>query len=534
MKRNDFFGIKSLVGLALRRDRLKLPLWLVGISLMILSIVHAYAEFSAQEMKDMIIMAAANPGMRLFVAPISMGVIGDIGTFFLFRMSFIIAIMVGIMSIQIVVRHTRHNEETGCAELLSSTVLGRYASLTAALIVAICANIILSFMMAFAMIAGGLPAGGSFVAGFSFGAFGIIFAGIAAICVQLSENSRGSSGLASMALAFVFLINAVGNILGKVNAGGLGYESAWPVWLSPLGWVQQMHAYDENNWWILILFVVLLVPLVYSAFILVNRRDIGRGILAAKPGPGDAPKSLLSPLGLAWRLQRGALLGWMIPIALFALIFGGASQDFGETIEGVEMFEQVLAAAAENFGFMMISVMSVIISIYTMQSLLRKRTEEDGGPLEAVLATPVKRSTWMASHIICSVVGTLILLVIFALGLAVASEATSSQTIAYIKMALYQGSGIIALAGCIIAVYGLLPRISRTLSWVVVMFAMLAGPFFGALLDLPEGLQEISPFSHVGLVPADITASGIIILIIVGVLLGAIGMVSFNRRNLSL
>jgi ABC-2 type transport system permease protein len=534
MRKNDFTGTSTLVKLALRRDRIKLPVWILGIVLLVAVIAGAYKEFSLSEMRDIIVMASASPGMRLLVAPISIESIGELGTFFLFRTSFLIAVITGLMSIKIILRHTRQNEETGCAELLASTVTGRYASLTAALIVAFTANIVLAVLVALALIGNGLSTAGSFAAGASFGAFGIVFASIAAVTAQLSESSRGSSGLASIALAFTFMINALGNVMGKVNAGGMGFQSSWLVWLSPLGWIQQVHAYHRNNLWILVLCGGLFVLMTYLAFILVNRRDVGRGILAARRGPAEASESLLSPLGLAWRLQRGTLIGWLVPMAVFSVVFGAASQEFGDTIEGMEMFQQVLEASVASFRYMLIAVSSMIISIYTIQALLRKKSEETGGTLEPVLATAVKRIQWMASHILCSVLGTTLLLLVFSLGIALSSGAGGSEAGNLIKFSLYQGAAIVSIAGFATAVYGLFPRSARPLCWIAVLISILAGPFFGVMINLPETLRNLSPFTHIGLALSDITTGSIITLLTTGIGMGSIGIVSFNRRSLSL
>ena len=55
-----------------------------------------------------------------------------------------LAVLAALMSTFAVVRHTRQNEELGRAELLGATVVGRYAGLTAAVIVAVAADVVLA------------------------------------------------------------------------------------------------------------------------------------------------------------------------------------------------------------------------------------------------------------------------------------------------------------------------------------------------------------------------------------------------------
>lgn len=533
MNKQVFVGTKPLLLLALRRDRLKLTVWLLGITALVASLAQSYAEFSAAEMKSMVSVASQNPGMRLLVAPISPESVSELGAFLLFRGSFLIAIFVALMSIGAVLRHTRHNEETGCAELLGSMVTGRFAILAAALLVAVSANVVLSLLITVVLTGSGLPFAGSLAAGLSMGALGIVFSGIAAITAQLSETTRGSNGLSLLALAVSFVFNALGNVLGSVNPDGLGYTSGWMVWLSPLGWTQQVMAFDQNNWWPLLLFFVAFPFMAYVAFELVTRRDLGRGIMASRLGPASAAPSLLSPLGLAWRLQRGTIIGWAIPVLIIGLLFGAASQAFGDAISDIELFER-LSASASQFRFMLINVMALAVSLFTMQTILRMRSEEDGGPLEAILATKVSRTHWMASHMTCSFLGTLVLLALFGTGLSLSSGATGEEATRFIAGSLLQTIPILTIGGLVVAIYGLFPRISRAVSGAVVLLGIMTGPFFGPLMGLPESVRKISPFTHVPAVPSDVSVATAAKLSVLAALLITIGLKAFNQRDLSL
>ena len=55
------------------------------------------------------------------------------------------------------------------------------------------------------------------------------------------------------------------------------------------------------------------VVLIAVAFALLARRDDDAGLLVPRPGPPTAAPALSRPFGLAFRLQRGALLGWAPP-----------------------------------------------------------------------------------------------------------------------------------------------------------------------------------------------------------------------------
>ena len=85
---------------------------------------------------------------------------------------------------------TRQAEELGREEMLGAGVVGRYASLGAALIVALAANVVL-VEVGLGMIVGGQPVTGSLAAGTSIALVGVAFTGVAAVTSQLASTTRG-------------------------------------------------------------------------------------------------------------------------------------------------------------------------------------------------------------------------------------------------------------------------------------------------------------------------------------------------------
>lgn len=529
MKREDFVGTKTLIKLAIRRDRVRIPLWIIGLSLLVVLVTLAYQEFSVEEMEQMVLLGSTNPGMRLLVSPIDPEYATKRGVFLLFRMSFILAILVAIMTMQLVFRHTRHNEETGSAELLGSMILGRYAFVSSALFVACGSSlgVILGFFLSFSL--GGLDLFSSFVAGLSYGVFGLFFAGIASITAQLAESTKGAFGLSSITLAIVFMINALGNLTGTVQATG-GWEPTFLVWFSPLFYIQRVYPFAHNSWEYLLLPFSFSILLICFSFFLVNRRDVGRGMLKARRGPAFAAPSLLSPLGLALRLQRGSLIGWSIPLLLFGLMMGAASTEFGEAIADNEMLAQFLSAESIHFSFL--AIVAGVLSMYTAQALKLLRLEEQSR-LEALLVTGVNRVQWMMSHILCSVLGTLFLLLLFSLAGSLPNLA-GIDLLEVLKAALYQGTALFTLAGLLVALFGLFPKVSSLLSGVIVFTSLLTGPAFGPLLQVPETLQKVSPFSHVAMRPSEVSFSSLGVLLVLGSLFFLLGIYTFRSRDLSM
>src|SRR5699024_8083674 len=211
-------------------------------------------------------------------------------------------ILAALMSILLITRHTRAEEESGRAELVRANVVGRQAHLTAALIVAVLANLATLVVVTALVLAAGYAAMGSLLVGTSTALVGMAFAAIAAITAQLSENSRSASGMAGAVLGVAFVLRALGDMAAL---GGSALS-----WASPLGWASQSGPYVLDRGWPLLFLLALSVAAVVGAFGLQGRRDLGAGLLATPHGPPRARWGLGSPHGLAVRLQRGAVLGW--------------------------------------------------------------------------------------------------------------------------------------------------------------------------------------------------------------------------------
>jgi ABC-2 type transport system permease protein len=538
-----FTGTPSLIRLILRRDRIKLPLWTLALTSMMAINVPPTIDVYGGTLEKQITYAtttASSIVSRIFNGPIHGPTIGEIvmNETFLFA-----AVGAAFMSTLAIVRHTRQNEETGRAELIRSAVTGGQSLLTAALVVTIGTNITLSALLALVFIANDLPIGGSIAAGAVIGCVGLIFTGVAAITAQLSESARGASGLAASVIGMAFLLRGVGDGLGTLTNHGTGVASAWPSWLSPLGWGQQMYVYTENNWWIFGLFVLFAIILIAIAFWLNAYRDVGLGILPARRGPAQASKRLLSPLGLAWRLQRGTLRGWAVAILVMGITIGAVSKEFEKLFSENEQIAEYLTALGGNgsindilFSGMM-ALMSIALSGYIIQALLRMRAEEAAGRLEPILAAHVSRPRWMLSHIICAFAGATALVLLLGVSASTTyvliTGAPWFEVVRLTGAALAHVTAILVLGGFTVALFGLLPHAVMAVAWVAFAGCLFIGQF-GAVIKLPGWAINLSPFSHVPAAPIEaVTPAPLLVLLAVASALTVAGLVFFRQRDMT-
>jgi ABC-2 type transport system permease protein len=111
-----------------------------------------------------------------------------------------------------------------------------------------------------------------------------------------------------------------------------------------------------------------------------------------------------------------------------------------------------------------------------------------------------------------------------------------AQLRALVEAGLVQLPGIMVIGGVVIAVTALLPRWAGAISWTVVLVSILLGPLFGAAtLQLPQWMQDLSPFSHIPKAPAaDVTTVPVVSLLAISAVLAVAGVVALRRRNLAL
>ncbi|HEX2773863.1 MAG TPA: anibiotic ABC transporter, partial [Micromonosporaceae bacterium] len=387
-----------------------------------------------------------------------------------------------------------------------------------------------------------LPVGGAVAFGAACAVTGMAFAGVAAVSAQLFQSARAANAFAAASVAVAFFIRGVGDALGERAPDGIRITSSWLSWLSPLGWGEQVRPYGEERWWPLALPVALLVACAVAAFALTERRDLGAGLIPERPGPATGSRTLLSPVGLAWRLNRSATLGWVIGSALFGLGIGSlgdaVTEGLGSSPGATDLLGQLAGRGAADlvdlYFAAMMNIFGALAAGFVVQALLRLRSEEAGGLAEEVLATAVARHTWVAAHVLCAVGGAAAMLFVAGLGAGVADAASGGDTGVgtLIGAGLAQLPAAVTLAGFVVLVFGGLPRLTVTLAWVGLVVSLACG-LLGDVFGLPQPVRDLSPFTHVPAIPAaQATPWPLVALLLVAGALVAAGSALFRRRDL--
>jgi ABC-2 type transport system permease protein len=235
-----------------------------------------------------------------------------------------------------------------------------------------------------------------------------------------------------------------------------------------------------------------------------------------------------------------------VAVTVFGAGVGSLSQTAADALEEnagtADTITSLAGGSSDNlvdaFFAAMITFFGAMAAAYVVQALMRPRSEESGGPAEAVLATATGRVRWLASHMVVAVGGGAVILLLAGAATGLVAELgggeASGRTGELIGAALMQLPAALILAGFAVAAFGLLPRIAVGLTWAAFAVSLMVGQL-GELLSLPQGVRDISPFTHVPAVPAaSATAGPLIALSAVALALGAAGLALFRRRDLAL
>jgi ABC-2 type transport system permease protein len=521
-------GALRLLRFLLRRERFSLPWWLLGAALLVLvqSTQSQNLYTTAEDLSKLRQTIGGNTAVIAMSGPPRL--LESIGGEVVFEIFAFVAIVVALMNMVVVGRHTRADEETGRAELIRSMRVGRRAPLAAALALAGLADLAAGALV-FAVTAGtGLPVPGSILLGVATTAVGVTFAALTAVAAQVFENTRAVYGAVASTLGAAYALRAAGD-------AGDGTLS----WVSPIGWSQRTYPYAGDRWAPLLLPLVTTVLLVALAVALLDRRDFGAGLVPPRPGRATAPPSLGNAFGLAWRLQRGAVIGWAAGLTLLGAAYGSIGNSIEQYIEDnpevAEFLPGGAADVANAYLALTVAVSALLAAAFGVTCVLRVRAEETSGRAEPVLATATSRLAWLAGHLSVALAGTALVLLAIGLGEGAAYGLTVSdagQVPRVVGVALtYLPAVWLIIAVATLAV-GWLPRFAAGLAWVAVGYCAVVA-LFADSFDLPGWVQRGSPFAHTPQVPVEALA-GTPLLVLGGLAaaLMAAGYAGLRRRDI--
>lgn len=525
-------GTASLLRLAARRDRILVPVSALGLAAFVaMSAQATFALFpdlgSAQESMA---PTLANPALVAMYGPISSLGIDSIATF---KSVLLGGVFLALLAYVVVRRHTRTEEEAGRLELLGAGVVGRRAALAAGVLLGTFAVLLTVVLTVVWSVGVGLDAAGSIALGVSWLVMGLSWVGVTAVAAQLTSSTRGTAGWSLGALAVAFLVRALGDTAADDS------PARFLSWLSPLGWGVKVSAYGANRYWVVVLGLALYSVLIAVAFSLLDRRDLGSGVLPSRAG---RDRSTIGTAGaLTRRLARGTLIGWGVAYVVLGLVLGsiaGSVETFVDSPQVAEMLRAMGGDAgtitdiyfATELHFAAVGAAALAIALVT-----RMHTEETTTRAEALLATPVRRTEWALGHVALAVLASAAVMLVGGVVAGLVHGADTGDmggTVGRLAGAsLSTLPAVWVVLGVAMLLYGALPRYTG-LAWAALIVFLLLGEF-GDLLDLPEWLVNLSPFAHLPALPGGaLEWTPLIALVGVAVVAAGAGIAALGRRDI--
>lgn len=528
-----------LLRFRLRRDRILVPVWVVVMAFSVLFVAAALAStYNTEALRTAVVRLAA-------VDPTLLALRGDpdgasAGAFFVMEIGSYLGLLVAFMNTFLAVRHTRADEQAGRAELVLATRASRRSMTVSTLILAVVANIGVGLFGALAAMATGYNAAGSATLGWELATTGLAFFGIGMLSAQIFSTSRAANGWASFAVAFFWVLAASGNATGTASSDGLHVTPGAAIWFTPIGWGLRTLPYTQNLWWPGLLSLALAAVLILVTVLLQGIRDTGAGLVAARLGRRTASPVLRGPIGLAWRLQRGSIIGWGIGAVLGGAAIGGLGKTLKDSISKNEQLSKAIGEMGmghgtvfEVFTGVMIALIGLVVAGAAIQTAMRMRQEEAATTAELVLATPVSRLRWFLSYVVVGLVASVVILllagVVAGSALANIDKNLVGQTIG---LALAQFPAVAVYMGVTALVFAVIPRLTIAAGWTLFGIGVVLGEF-GSLLNLPRWVREIAPTAHTPVPPmSSADWSGTWWLVAVAVVAFVVAGIVFTKRGL--
>lgn len=502
MGKQLFAGTGTLLRFLFRRDRLRLPIWILGLSGFTVVLVPVFTNLLTSGSENMLMAEMLqNPAMVAIVGPVYGADNYHTGAAFANMMLLFCAMLAGVMSIFLITRHTRHDEELGRLEVIRSLPVGRLANLGSALLAALISNALLAALTCaglFILREEGMDFGGCLLFGLALGATGMFFALATALFCQATANNRTASGMAYMLLMLLYIMRAMGDI---------GPEALSLA--SPLGLVLRTQCFVNNYWWPLGWMAAICALLFIIVMRLAMVRDLGRGFVAERQGRSHAGALLSSPFGLALRLARTSLIVWLATIFVFAAAYGSVFGELDSFISGNELLSAIFAAdsdfsLAEQFIVMLMSIMSMIATIPVISFIGRIASEEKRGHTEHLFGRAVSRGQQMAAYASIAFASSIAFQFLTALGFWSSGSMVLDTTPSlgtFSQAAFAYLPAIWFMMGVAMLLVALLPgKTAIAYGWLGYSFFSV---YLGVVMNLPDWLAKLTPFGYIPRYPVE-------------------------------
>jgi ABC-2 type transport system permease protein len=392
-----------------------------------------------------------------------------------------------------------------------------------------------------------------------------------AVLLTVSSNTFGDAALGDqiaplsaagfalwlgfIALFFGGLAFALGPLLGRGGAAGIAGIALAVLWsvnglhidvlavLSPFRWTESHVALvGMYDWPALALVGLVAVVFLAIGVELFARRDMGITLGVGLPQLPAWVLGIRGPTSRAFGDQLPRALSWGIGLAVMGAMFASLAASMAGQVQGDENLMRIIRTIFPDYDFasaggflQLFTELFLIAAGFAGATLVSKwASDETGGRLEEVLATPLTRARWLITGAIGAFLGVVVITLVYALGIASGASsggiAAGDALLGSASVGLYAA----ALIGIGVAIGGvwrtsLAAEIVAVFVIATYLLDLLAPP-----LNLPDWIHQLALTAHFGQPmlgnwdPVGIVAC--VALAIGGTILGAWGI---RRRDIA-
>jgi ABC-2 type transport system permease protein len=391
------------------------------------------------------------------------------------------------------------------------------------------------------------------------------------IMVTISSNAFGNAALGDplsltssigfalwlgfTALFFGGLAFALGPILGRggsAGVAGIALALAWSVnglnlspltVLSPFSWTANHIALvGQYDWAGVALVAVAAIVLLAVGVEGFARRDLGVTLGLGLPTLPGAVLGVRGPISRAFGEQLPRALAWGFGLGVFGAMLASLVGQMSGQLAGDANLLKVLETAfpgldltsAGGFLQLFIELFYIVAGFAAATFVSKWASDETGGRLEEVLATPLSRFRWVIAGGLAALAADAVMTLMFALsiGLGAGSGGVSAgeAMLGSLSLGLYAA----ALIGIGFAIGGLWrTSLAAELVALFVVVTYLVG-LLAPPLGLPDWVHQLALTTHFGQPMAGrwdaVGVVACVAIAVVGILLGARGMA---RRDIA-
>ena len=372
--------------------------------------------------------------------------------------------------------------------------------------------------------------GGALYCALAMVAAAAMFLAVGAVTSQLAATRRQAASYAATVLGVAYGLRLVAD-------AGVGLH--WLIWVSPLGWAETLQPLTTPQPLGFVPIAAFTGVLALMAVQLAGRRDVGASIWPDRVRSEPQVRLLASPVGLALRMLRPAVVGWLVAIGLSGLLYGLIARSAGTTIAGSSV-EQVLSKlGAPGTGVTALLgvcflILTVLVGFVAAGQITATRSEEADGRLDHIVVRPVLRERWLAGRLLLATFAVVAAGVVAGLGcwLGAASQHAGVSLPTLLGAGLNVVPPAIAIGGVGVLAFGLRPRATTAVTYGVLAWSVLV-VVVGGIGAANHWILDTSVFHHMTAAPdvsPDWAANGV--MVGVGIATATVGLLAFRRRDL--